>query len=127
MSEFPYGEILPLEGNMMCVTGGQLINIFSRRPYLRLKWMRRRWPYTTRKIGHREIVLKILPCKSAWWRVRLFYSFDGFCDLCFAFTNCTAIFPTLLSAGTAAEIFASGQNWEVAPLVWQDKTVTGCR
>src|SRR3954451_11416485 len=138
MSEFPYGEVLPPEASfgtpqrsMLCITGHQQVKIFSRRPYLRLKWKCfAKWGFTTRKIGRRGIILKILLCESGWWRVRLFDN-EGFWDLCFVFTDHAAIFPSAYTAIAAAEIFTSGQHWEVANLVWQDENggwfVTGGR
>jgi hypothetical protein len=134
MSDFPYGELLPPAPNgfgppcpRMCITRELLGKILNRRPRLRLKWKwRLKCGYATRKFGHRELTIKVLLCKSTgWWHARLFTDEDPwsgeFCDLSFALTPCWAIFPTAYTASIAAELFASGQNWDVAPLVWQDK------
>jgi hypothetical protein len=140
MSKFPYGELLSRAPSAfdpprhrMCVTHEQLVKILRRRTRLRLKWRCRTYSSgmtgaaeATRKFGHRTLMIKVLLCKATgWWYVRLFTSEEPWssecCDLSFALTPRQALFPSIYTACLAAELFASGQNWEVAPLVWQDE------
>jgi hypothetical protein len=135
MVRFRFGEFLPPEVEkgsygrlgrpMFCITPEMLLNIvFGRLKARRLKWSDycgRRWQ-ATKRTRHDDVIINVILCDCGWWRVRLFDKYkNDRQDLCLAFTSSAAIFPHAQSAMKAAEIFSSGQYWEVARLVWMDQ------
>jgi hypothetical protein len=133
MTSFPFGQTLPpekasfgaLSRRLYCVTQeflGQLAQAARRRRGLTWKnFWGPHWSATRRTIRG-ELVLKVLYCDSGWWRVRLFEEDNGeLHDLCLAFTDCAALFPSAHSAKQAGEIFSSDQNWNVGMFVWVDQ------
>jgi hypothetical protein len=129
---FPYGQILPpqfrfgaLERGGYCVTKEELDRI-EKHPLSvpESTWvLRRRYCSGQRRTCRGIIVLKALlwDCEW-WWRVRLFDELtEEYSDLCVAFTEYAAVFPSHTSAIAAAELFCSGHHWESAPFVWMDR------
>jgi hypothetical protein len=133
MTPFPFGKILPPEKayygkfgrGLLCVTEECLEKIAERSAKIRrLRWddyVGRCW-CAIRRTRRGEVVLKAILWDWGGWRVRLFDERKGEPhDLCFAFTPRAALFPSPQSAMKAAEVFSSGQYWEVERLVWMDQ------
>ena len=68
-----------------------------------------------------DVQTKVLRWDWDWWRVRIVDEPDEIYDLCLAFGNYVVLFPSRQSGIDAAEVFSSGQHWNVAPLVWADR------
>jgi hypothetical protein len=139
MPEFPYGEIFPpqymnlfdqvllgeLGPSQMCITEDVLRNLAQYRPRIpRLGWESNEYSSCSGGSRHRRTVLCVVRRRHGWHVNRRFFEeWKGGIphDLCYAFNNHLATFPSRESAIDAAEIFSAGQHWEVAPLVWVNR------
>lgn len=133
MLSFPFGSTLspeisfggPCGRGFYCVDLEILRKINKHhRKFRTLNWGRMTgWVWDAeRQTGRGElVVLKVIQAKCGWWHVRLWDEGAVLHDLCIAFTDLTALFPTKETAMEAGDIYSSGQHWDIAPFVWINK------
>jgi hypothetical protein len=128
MNKFPYGEIFDtdrwsLGSRIMCVDKAALQRIVEHDDDLpQLEWQELTdCCWTERRSNSGLVSLVINRRHDIGWHARI--SVGGMASgnlhyLCYALTINPVVFPSAKLAKIAAEIFSSGQHWEVAPMVW---------
>jgi hypothetical protein len=109
----------------LCVSEDELQKIDNLRPHIsRLSWIAQYRSYHSDR--HKRVTVMIVSRWRYGWRVsRRFFDTKGYSfplDLCYLGADAAVVFPSSAAAINAAEIFSSGQHWDVAPFVWINTT-----